>query len=115
LPEDVEARNARVMQALTNKLTVEQQTHWRSILWLLSDINRGSGRTRLMAIALIYEALDRPGKHIYIFDHTHVSGVSSYRQSQMMTDTIYKLLSPFPELEVTFGSDGTWFSIAEGS
>lgn len=107
-----EERNERILAELKQKLTMEQQTHLRTVLWLLSgDLHRRSGRTHLMCIAFIYEALEHPGRRIHVWDH--VQGSSGYRQGQHVMHFIWELLEPFEELKVTWGDDGQWFSIAE--
>lgn len=83
-------------------LRKEQLRHYNSVKWLLTDgphekreelpapvqRHRQTGRSTLMAIIFIEEAMERPGKPIRIFDHYDNKVSHKY-----MVERIKKLLS----------------------
>lgn len=75
-------------------LTKEQQKHYDSIAWLLSEGNRGQGRSRVLAAVIIDEAL-RTGGNMVIRDHTefHQGGkdqMSVIRNAANIADILEK-------------------------
>ena len=50
------------------KLTMPQLNHLKSIYWLLSG-ERGSGKTRVLANAIILTAKSNPGRKVYFINH----------------------------------------------
>lgn len=52
-------------------LSEEQRKHLESVRWLIrSDNGRGQGKSFLMAIVFLGEALNRVTQWVYVFDHT---------------------------------------------
>jgi hypothetical protein len=51
------------------ELSKEQAKHYESIKWLISEGQRGSGRTYLMALAFVEKSIYEGG-WVRIFDHT---------------------------------------------
>ena len=65
-------------------LTRMQKKYWEGIKWLIDEkpINMRTGRSLLLAVAFIYQAIERPNKKIYVFDHW-LRGACSFSQQNM--------------------------------
>ena len=70
------------------QLTPEQIKHFDSVMWLLFG-PRCSGRTYLIAIVTIYEALKREGQKVYVNDH-YSGEVSKKHLIDMINDIVEK-------------------------
>lgn len=81
--------------------TPEQARAFPGVLWLLKG-DRGSGKTHLLAHALIETAIMEQGRHIYVFDHSVVRGVSPYLAADNMRYIITRLLDEYPEYSFVY-------------
>lgn len=59
---------AAMIARVENGLTPEQAHHLDSARWFLFS-GRGSGRSHVYAVAVISEAIRRPGEYVPIIDH----------------------------------------------
>jgi len=71
------------------ELTEDQKHRYETVEWLLDrHSNLGTGRTTLMAIAIINIAIKHPGQRIDIFDHVDAIFAQRY-----MVNVIQNILS----------------------
>ena len=59
------------LERLKNTFNGKQEASYRSIGWLVTDNEqcRGSGRSYLLAVLYIEEAINNPGKVVHLIDH----------------------------------------------
>lgn len=71
-------------------LSKQQKKYWPAIMWLTDEFNyRQEGRTTLMALAFIRQAIEHRGMWIRVYDH-----YPNYQTHRLMLDTIHRLLPP---------------------
>ena len=64
------------LERLKNYFSGKQEASYRSIGWLITDNEqcRGSGRSYLLAVLYIEEAINNPGKVVHLIDHNIFNG-----------------------------------------
>lgn len=72
-------------------LTKEQMIHYRSIMWLISEGPRASGRTYLLAIAYISKAMMNPNMRVSVKDHGDCSDRNLMEQIKNILTDVKKL------------------------
>jgi len=83
--------------------TPEQAAALPGVLWLLRSGPRGSGKTHLLAHALIETAIMEQGRPVTLFDHSIAHGVSHHISSNaIMGPTIERALEDYPDYNIFY-------------
>lgn len=85
------------------RLTKHQKDFLPALLWLVSSGPRRSGRTTLLAYALLTVGNERKGTWLNVFDHT-VWMIDSYQIRRILMDEIVKIAN---EIEMKIEIDHT--------
>jgi len=83
-------RQTDIFYYLESLLTPQQKEYLPAARWLVNQNVRGEGRTYLLAVAHIEEALRNPGRTIPILDHYPNSCSKDYLAA-MITDIVWEL------------------------
>ena len=59
----------KAYECLKGKIKPSQQVHYRTIRWLIDDVYRREGRTTMLAIMFLEQAIINPARSIRVFDH----------------------------------------------
>ena len=96
-----------IQKAIEAQVDPSQEKYWEGVQWLARNGMRASGRTHLLALAFIQEAIYN-GHPIYIWDHYQPLTVRSTRfliyEIKKCVHLLNKTISEEIELRVT-GSD----------
>jgi hypothetical protein len=73
-------------------LTKTQLKHIESFKWLISEDYPQSGRTFLLSVCFMFEALEHSGEEIYLFDHAR-RGVPRGRMNENIIRSVEVVLA----------------------
>ena len=90
------------------KLSEQQEKAYPYIKWLLSDnryLEEPVGKTYLMSIIFIEQALEEPGEWIHIFDHSYTEGYTHEHMLKQMLNGIENRVAKIKDFKFEFDYD----------
>jgi phage terminase large subunit len=78
-----------IQSRMINRLTKDQQEHFRSIHWLIGG-GRRSGRSYVLATAFLVQAFNETGLWVRVFDHDSSSARSDHGMLRLIDNIFHE-------------------------